>query len=148
MDPGAPWVYVGRITGKDSKAVGAQWVLGPVLDMYQQPLWSRTYETFGEDPYMIAQMGSAAIEAIQGPDPRFPQAPPAAATMKHFLAYGNVVGGHDRAPVDVSDRLVRQWYLPAFVAAVKADGASKWSSRLTMTLATPLPPHPPYVLTK
>lgn len=45
---------------------------------------------------------------IQNPHPDFPTLPPAAATMKHFIAYGNSRFGHDRAPVDVSDRTVRQ----------------------------------------
>lgn len=47
-------------------------MFAPILDLQQQPLWSRTYETFGEDPYLTAQMGRAVIEGIQGPDPRFP----------------------------------------------------------------------------
>lgn len=66
-------------------------------------------------------MGRAIIEGMQGPDERFPILPPAMGTMKHFIGYGNSKIGHDRGPVDVSDRTVRQAYLPAFREAVKAN---------------------------
>jgi beta-glucosidase len=115
-----------------------QWIFGPVLDLHAQPQWSRCFETFGEDPYVIGQLAKAVIDGklvelmgmgvrvclsvstdppsphyhhatgIQGPHPDFPDLPPAAATMKHFIAYGNSRFGHDRAPVDISDRTVRQ----------------------------------------
>ena len=63
----------GRIMGKDTKAVGVQWLFAPILDLHQQPSWSRTYETFGEDPYLLSKMGRAVIEGMQGPDARFPE---------------------------------------------------------------------------
>ena len=48
-------------------------MFAPILDLFQEPLWSRTYETFGEDPYVVAEMGRAVIEGIQGEDARFPK---------------------------------------------------------------------------
>ena len=51
-----------RITAKDTKAGGIPWLFAPVLGINTQPLWSRSFETFGEDPYLVAQMGKAIIE--------------------------------------------------------------------------------------
>lgn len=47
---------------QDTKAAGMQWIFGPVLDMHAQPQWSRCFETFGEDPYVIGQLAKAVIE--------------------------------------------------------------------------------------
>jgi beta-glucosidase-like glycosyl hydrolase len=71
---------------QDTKAAGPAQVFAPILDLLQQPLWSRTYETFGEDPYLTARMGRAVIEGIQGPDPRFPK-------VCGALFFGRVVVG-------------------------------------------------------
>jgi hypothetical protein len=64
-------------------------------------IYSRCFETFGEDPYVIGQFAKTVIEGIQGPHEDFPDLPPASATMKHFIAYGNSRSGHDRGPVEV-----------------------------------------------
>ncbi|KAI9995935.1 hypothetical protein PInf_013113 [Phytophthora infestans] len=45
--------YAGRITARDTQAAGIPWIFGPILEISQNPLWSRTYETFGEDPYWL-----------------------------------------------------------------------------------------------
>lgn len=78
----------GVITSKDTRAAGIPWMFSPVLGLALQPLWARFYETFGEDPYLAAQMGAEIIQGYQLKDPLYDQSNPnrAAACMKHFIA--------------------------------------------------------------
>lgn len=109
---------VGRITARDTLAAGVPWLFAPILGLATQPSWSRVYETFGEDPYVVAEMGVANIEGIQV-DTEDPDLPTAAACMKHFFAYSHPVTGHDRAPVMIPETALREYYLLPFLAAVK-----------------------------
>ena len=57
---------MGAITAKDTRAVGAPWTFAPILDLATHPAWPRMYETFGEDPYLVSEMGVAIIKGYQG----------------------------------------------------------------------------------
>eukprot|EP00602_Paraphysomonas_sp_CaronLab_P009302 CAMPEP_0185036734 /NCGR_PEP_ID=MMETSP1103-20130426/30106_1 /TAXON_ID=36769 /ORGANISM="Paraphysomonas bandaiensis, Strain Caron Lab Isolate" /LENGTH=881 /DNA_ID=CAMNT_0027574385 /DNA_START=71 /DNA_END=2716 /DNA_ORIENTATION=+ len=111
---------VGKVGAKDTRAAGVPWMFSPVLGLALHPLWPRFYETFGEDPYLAAEMGRALVNGIQ--EVTFDGSTPirAAACMKHFIAYSMPSNGHDRSPVQLSDRSMKQLYLPAFQAAVDA----------------------------
>jgi beta-glucosidase len=110
----------GQISAKDSRAAALPWIFAPVLGLALQPSWARFEETFGEDPYLVSQMGSNIIKGIQDDanDGGIPSR--AAACMKHFIAYSNPVDGKDRSPVQLSDRYLRQLYMPSFQAAIDA----------------------------
>jgi len=115
--------YVKRcaeITAYETRATGVPWNFSPVLDVARQPLWSRIFETYGEDVYLAKTLGSACIEGYQGKDPSSPNH--VAACMKHFLGYSWSYTGKDRTPVYVHERQLREYYLPTFEAAIK-DGA-------------------------
>src|SRR6266404_3912342 len=71
------------------RARGAQQCLAPVLDLARDPRWGRTEETYGEDPYLVAQMGIAYVTGMQGAD----LAQGIVATGKHFVGYGASEGG-------------------------------------------------------
>lgn len=75
----------GSITAKDTRAAGIPWLFSPVLGLALQPLWARFEETFGEDPYLAAQMGASIVKGIQifSNDNGIPNR--AAACMKHFI---------------------------------------------------------------
>eukprot|EP01039_Chlorochromonas_danica_P006556 gene6556-7232_t len=108
----------GRISAKDTRAGGVPWLFAPMLGLGLQPLWARFPESLGEDPYLASQMGKEIIQGMQevtndGGIPR-----QAAACMKHFIGYSYPTNGHDRAPVQLPDRILRQLYIPAFKAAV------------------------------
>lgn len=119
----------GLITGKDTRAAGVPWIFSPVLGLGLQPLWARFGETFGEDPYVAAQMGSKIIEGLQSDDNVYEGFPPrGGACMKHFIGYSKPNNGHDRSPVTLADRLMRQLYLPSFKAAVDAGVMSAMES--------------------
>lgn len=105
----------------ETRIRGSHHVLGPNLDLARDPRWGRTEETYGEDPYLVSRMGVAAIKAIQGPGPNI-DGEHVIATAKHFAAHGQPEGGTNTAPVNVSERVLREIFLPPFEAAVKEAG--------------------------
>ncbi|HEX7317282.1 MAG TPA: glycoside hydrolase family 3 N-terminal domain-containing protein [Pyrinomonadaceae bacterium] len=105
----------------ETRARGSHFVLGPNLDLAREPRWGRTEETYGEDPYLVSRMGVTVIKAIQGPGPGVDDAH-VIATAKHFAAHGQPEGGTNIAPVNVSERVLREYFLPSFEAAVKEAG--------------------------
>ena len=105
----------------ETRLRGSHHVLGPNLDLARDPRWGRTEETYGEDPYLVSRMGVACIKAIQGPGPNV-DGEHVIATAKHFAAHGQPEGGTNTAPVNVSERILREVFLPSFEAAVKEAG--------------------------
>lgn len=108
----------GEITAYETRASGIPWNFSPVLDLGRQPLWSRTFETLGEDPYLVSQMGAAIIDGYQGgtstPDDKH-----VAACMKHFVGYSGTNSGRDRTPAWIPEKYMKELYLPSFKAAVE-----------------------------
>jgi beta-glucosidase len=102
------------------RTAGAHQGLSPVLDIVRDPRWGRTEETYGEDPYLVARMGTAFVEGLQGRD----LATGVVATAKHFVGYGASEGGMNWAPAHVGDRELREVFLHPFEAAVYAGLAS------------------------
>ena len=96
------------------RKAGAHQGLSPVLDVVRDPRWGRTEETYGEDPYLVARMGTAFVHGLQGPD----LAEGVVATGKHFVGYGASEGGMNWAPVHLPDRELREVFLHPFEAAV------------------------------
>jgi beta-glucosidase len=107
----------GEITSYEIKASGIPWNYAPVLDVSKQPFWGRIFETFGEDTYLATQMGNAFIEGSQGND--ISDFNSSAVCLKHFLGYGQPYNGKDRSPTYLPERMLRQYYLPPFEAAIK-----------------------------
>jgi beta-glucosidase len=113
------------ITAYETRAAGMPWNFSPVLDVGRNPLWSRFFETYGEDPYVCSTMGRAAVEGYQGvfgkgniDDEHV------AACMKHFLGYSGARSGKDRTPAILSEIELREIYRPSFQAAIDAGAAS------------------------
>lgn len=104
---------MGRVTGRDTEAAGIPWIFGPILELAQNPLWSRTYETFGEDPYLVSVMADSVIRGLQSNSAT-------AACMKHFVGYSKTPQGHDRDGVSISDFDLLNYFVPPFIAAVNA----------------------------
>ena len=99
-------------------ATGARHALGPVLDIGRDPRWGRIEETYGEDPYLAAELGLAYIRALQGPD----LADGVLATGKHMVGHGLAEGGMNQAPAHVGPRELRDEQLFPFEAAVRDAG--------------------------
>lgn len=108
-----------QITALETRASGITWNFSPVLDVAQQPLWSRFFETFGEDPYLVTQMGLAAIKGMQGEQEVLSKRQ-VAACGKHFLGYSVPLSGKDRTPAWIPERMLREIFLPPFKAAIDA----------------------------
>ena len=99
-------------------AVGARHTLAPVLDVARDPRWGRLEETFGEDPWLVAQMGIAYVRGIQSDG----LATGVAATGKHFVGYAASEGGLNWAPVHLGARELRDVYAFPFEAAIRVAG--------------------------
>lgn len=105
-------------TAAEVRARGAQQCLAPVLDIARDPRWGRTEETYGEDPYLVSRIGVAAIEGYQGEGP-FIDDEHVIATAKHFAVHGQPEGGTNVAPGNYSERVIREYFLKPFQAAVE-----------------------------
>ncbi len=108
-----------EITAYEVRASGLPWNFSPVLDLGRQPLWSRFFETFGEDIHLAKTMTQVAIEGYQGSD--ISNKYKVASCMKHFLGYSMPLSGRDRTPSWISDRELREYFLPTFETAIKAN---------------------------
>ncbi|MFC3499456.1 glycoside hydrolase family 3 N-terminal domain-containing protein [Micromonospora krabiensis] len=100
------------------RAMGSHQGLSPVLDVVRDPRWGRTEETYGEDPYLVARMGVAFVQGLQGAD----LTDGVIATAKHFVGYGASEGALNWAPAHLPPRLLREVYLHPFEAAVREGG--------------------------
>ncbi len=134
-----------EITAYEVRASGIPWNFSPVLDLGRQPLWSRFFETYGEDVFLAKSMTSACIRGYQGMEMslRGPSFDPhwnslditeslhlqnyasqgidpyhVSACMKHFLGYSYPLSGKDRTPAWISDRELREYFLPTFEKAI------------------------------
>jgi len=104
--------------GDEARSAGVGQVFSPVLDIARDPRWGRTEETYGEDPFLAARMGVAAITGLQGDT--FAIGPHhVSATAKHFAVHGQPEGGTNTAPGNYSERILRENFLVPFQAAVE-----------------------------
>jgi beta-glucosidase len=109
---------MGEITAYETRASGVPWNFSPVLDLGRQPLWSRFFETLGEDPLLASQLGAEMVRGYQGINPA--DSTRVAACMKHFVGYSLPRSGRDRTPAWIPERQIKELYLPSFKAAVDA----------------------------
>ncbi|HSJ13293.1 MAG TPA: glycoside hydrolase family 3 N-terminal domain-containing protein [Longimicrobiales bacterium] len=115
-----------RIAALESSAHGLHWTFGPMVDIARDPRWGRIVEGAGEDPYLGSAMAAARVRGFQGDDLASPGT--VMATAKHFVAYGAAEGGRDYNTAEVSERTLREIYLPPFRAAVDAGVGSVMAS--------------------
>ena len=108
---------LGTITAYECRASGIPWTFSPAMDLCRYPVWSRTWESFGEDVLMNKTFGLAMIKGYQGNN--MGDAFHIAACMKHFTGYGAAVSGKDRTYAWIPDRELREYYLPQYEAAIK-----------------------------
>ena len=115
-----------RVAAVEATASGVRWTFSPMLDIARDPRWGRVAEGSGEDPYLDSQMGAAMVRGYQGDNLAAPDA--MAACIKHFVGYGAAEGGRDYNSTMISERSLRNTYLPAFKAAVDAGAATLMTS--------------------
>ena len=112
-----------EVTAYETRAAGMTWNFSPVLDVARNPLWSRVFETYGEDPLVCERFGEAAVKGYQGNSTTVDERH-VAACMKHFLGYGAARTGKDRTPAYISDIQLRELYLPPFHRAIESGALS------------------------
>lgn len=108
----------GEITAREIRASGLQWNFSPVMDIGRQPLWPRLWETYGEDVHLASVMGTQFIHGHQGNN--FAAADKGLTCLKHYVGYSLPFNGKDRTPAYISERQLREYFLPTFAAGVKA----------------------------
>jgi beta-glucosidase len=108
-----------RAAGREAAAAGINWTYAPMVDIARDPRWGRIAEGSGEDPYLGSLLAAARVRGFQES---------ILATAKHFAAYGAAEGGRDYNTTDVSERTLREVYLPPFKAAVDAGVATLMSA--------------------
>jgi beta-glucosidase len=111
-----------RISAAEAAASGLHWTFAPMVDVARDPRWGRIAEGAGEDTYLGSLMAAAQVRGFQGEDLSSPAT--ILACAKHFAAYGAAQAGRDYHTVDMSDRRLREVYLPPFKAAVDAGVAT------------------------
>ncbi len=115
-----------RIAAIEASANGIHWTFAPMVDISRDPRWGRIMEGAGEDVFLGEQAAIARIKGFQGDD--LSEAGTIAACAKHFAAYGAAYGGRDYNMADMSERMMREVYLPPFKAAVDAGVATFMSA--------------------
>ena len=115
---------VNEVSAYESRACLIPWVYSPVMDLGRQPLWSRQWESYGEDVYLNGEMAVAAVRGYQGNDPNHIDGQHVGACLKHYMAYGVPTSGKDRTPSHVTDREMKERYFEPFRKAVQAGALS------------------------
>ncbi len=108
---------MGRVTAREVCADGLDWTFSPVLCIGRDLRWGRVDETFGEDSYVVGEMGKAIIEGYEDENLII-------SCAKHYIAYGEATGGRDAYDSEVTERKIREVFLPPFKKAVDAGCGS------------------------
>ena len=109
---------VGVQTAFEMRSTGSHWAFTPNVDVMRDARWGRVGETFGEDPYLVTQMGIAMINGLQQQD--FTGTNKVIACAKHLIAGSEPINGLNLSPMDISERTLNEIYLPPYKSAVDA----------------------------
>ncbi len=126
---------MGEVTAREVATDGLHWTFSPVLCLGRDTRWGRINETFGEDPYLSGELGAAIIKGYQGED--LSDGERILACAKHYLGYGEAVGARDACDSEVTERKIREVFLPPFKKAVEA-GCATIMTAYGSTDSTPL----------
>ena len=112
------------ISAYETRASCIPWTYAPVLDLGRDPRWSRMWENYGEDCYVNAEMGKAAVRGFQGNDPNKVDEYHVSACLKHYMGYGVPVSGKDRTPSSITPSDMREKHFAPFLAAIREGALS------------------------
>lgn len=108
-----------QVAAREAAVSGLSLTFSPMVDLVRDPRWGRVMESTGEDPYLNARMAEAIVHGYQGDDLRG-DVERLAACVKHFAGYGAPVAGREYNTVNMSERQLRDMYLPGYRAAIAA----------------------------
>ena len=106
-----------QIAAREASEKGIRWTFAPMMDIARDSRWGRIAESFGEDTYLSEIMAAAMVKGFQGKDLSNPSS--IAACAKHFIAYGAAEGGRDYNLTNITERQLRNFYLPPFEKAIR-----------------------------
>jgi beta-glucosidase len=110
---------MGVLVAREARALGVHQVYSPMLGVLVDPRWGRSEESYGEDPYLVSRIGVAYISGLQGLGEERYGPDRIIASPKHFIADGQPPGGLNAGDMDVSERRLREFFMPPFRAAVE-----------------------------
>lgn len=118
-----------RVAAREAIAAGLNWTFSPMVDVTRDPRWGRVSEGSGEDTYLGSLIAAAMVEGYQGPSAQsLASDSTILACIKHFAAYGAPQAGRDYQTVDITDRTLREVYLPPYQAGIDAGVGSVMSA--------------------
>jgi beta-glucosidase len=116
---------VNVVTAREMRARGVTEALTPVVDVARDPRWGRIEETFGEDPYLVGELGVAAVEGLQGEGKAWElKSGKVFATLKHLTGHGQPESGTNVGPAPYSERALREFFFPPFEKIIARTGVS------------------------
>ncbi len=111
---------MGHAMAYETRAAQVPWVFSPVMDLGRDPRWPRIWESYGEDPYLQAEMAREETLAIQGDDPNHVDLEHCAVSLKHFMGYGVPHSGKDRTPAYIAENDLREKFFAPFLECFRA----------------------------
>jgi beta-glucosidase len=114
---------VEQVTAEEVAGTGIRWAFAPCVAVAQDERWGRTYESYGQSPELVSELGAAAVRGLQG-DQLSPASTSVLACAKHFLADGGTQNGKDQGNAVCNEATLRKLYLPPYRAAIKAGVGS------------------------
>ena len=111
---------MGRAMAYETRAAQVPWVFSPVMDLGRDPRWPRLWESWGEDPYLQAEMSREETLAIQGDDPNNIDLEHCAVSLKHYMGYGVPHTGKDRTPAYIAGNDLREKFFAPFLECFRA----------------------------
>lgn len=110
-------------TAREARSRGAQACFSPNIDICTDPRWGRSEETWGEDPHVVTQAAQAIVEGMQGEKSEYLPADRIATSVKHFVGYGQGIGGRNFAPSHIGPVEMHNVVLPPFKKAITKSGS-------------------------
>ena len=107
---------IARQTALEMRAMNMHWTFNPNVDVARDARWGRSGETFGEDPYLVGEMGLALVKGYQGD---MEGGDDVLACIKHCIADSQPINGANHAPTDISERTLLEVFLPPYEKAVR-----------------------------
>ena len=111
---------IARQTAEEMRAMNMHWTFNPNIEVARDPRWGRCGETYGEDTYLVTQMGVATVKGYQR---NLDSDQDVLACIKHFCG-GTPINGTNGAPADLSERTLREVFFPPYIAGIKAGAMS------------------------
>jgi beta-glucosidase len=115
-----------RITALEMVGTGIRWAFAPCVAVARDERWGRTYESFGEDPGLVQELGAAAVRGLQGSS--LANSTSVLACPKHYLGDGGTHNGVDQGDTICDEATLRKLHLPGYISALKAGAGSVMAS--------------------